>query len=49
MYLAQKYYWIEDMHYSSTGDETAILRGHPSHEKVHPFTGQRQYVHFPLF
>ena len=33
---------------SPTGDGTAILRGHPSHAKVDPFVGQRQYLHFSV-
>ena len=33
---------------SPTGDRTAILRGHPSHAKVKPFAGQRQYLHFSV-
>ena len=33
---------------SPTGDETAILRGHPSHAKVQPFVEQRQYLHFSV-
>ena len=33
---------------SPTGDETAILRGHPSHAKVQPFAEQRQYLHFSV-
>ena len=44
LHLAQKYYWIEDMHHFPTGDETAILRRHPSREKVYSFAGQRQYL-----
>ena len=37
--------WV---HYfsSPTGDGTAILRGHPSHEKVCPLAVQRNYLHF---
>ena len=37
--------WV---HYfsSPTGDGTAILRGHPSHEKVCPLAVQRKYLHF---
>ena len=31
-----------------TGNGTAILRGHPSHEKVKPFVGQRQHLHFSV-
>ena len=33
---------------SPTGDGTAILRGHPSHAKVYPFAGQREYLHFSV-
>ena len=33
---------------SSNADGTAILRGHPNHEKVYPFAGQRQYLHFSV-
>ena len=33
---------------SPTGDGTAILRGHPSHVEVKPFTGQREYLHFSV-
>ena len=29
---------------SPTGDGTAILRRHPSHAKVYPFAGQREYL-----
>ena len=31
-----------------TGNGTAILRGHPSHEKVKPFVWQRQHLHFSV-
>ena len=31
-----------------TGNGTAILRGHPSPEKVKPFVGQRQHLHFSV-
>ena len=34
---------------SSTGDGTAILRGHLSHARLQPFAGQRQYFHFSVF
>ena len=33
---------------SHSGDRAAILRGHPSHAKVYPFAGQREYLHFPV-
>ena len=33
---------------SPAGDETAILRGHPSHAKVQQFVGQRKYLHFSV-
>ena len=33
---------------SPNGDGTAILRGHPSHAKVQPPSGQRQYLHFSV-
>jgi len=33
---------------SPTGDGTAILRGHPSHAKVYPVGGQREYLHFSV-
>ena len=33
---------------SPTGDGTAILCGHPSHAKVQPFAGQKQYLHFSV-
>ena len=33
---------------SPTGDGTAILRGHPSHAKVQPPAGQREYLHFSV-
>ena len=33
---------------SPTGDGTAIIRGHPSHARVWPFAGQRQYLHFSV-
>ena len=36
---------IEDASFTSTtGDGTAILRGHPSHPEVLPLAGQRQYL-----
>ena len=31
-----------------TGDQTAILCGHPSHKKVQPFAEQRQYFHLSV-
>ena len=31
-----------------TGNGTAILRGHPSHEKVKPVVWQRQHLHFSV-
>ena len=38
---------IEDAVFTSpTGDWTVIILGHPSHAKVQPFTGQREYFHF---
>ena len=33
---------------SRTGDQTAILLVNPSHAKVSPFAGQRQYLHFSV-
>ena len=33
---------------SPTGDQTAILLVNPSHAKVSPFVGQRQYLHFSV-
>ena len=33
---------------SLNGDGTAILRGHPSHAKVQPPAGQREYLHFSV-
>ena len=33
---------------SHSGDRAAILSGHPSHAKVYPFAGQREYLHFPV-
>ena len=44
-YLHESTIWV---HYfsSPTGDGTAILRGHPSHEKVYPLAVQRKYLHF---
>ena len=40
---------IEDTIFTSpTGDATAIIRGHPSHAKVYPFAGQREYLHFSV-
>ena len=33
---------------SPSGDGTAVLHGHPSHTKVSPFAGQRQYLHFSV-
>ena len=33
---------------SPTGDGTAIIHGHPSHAKVYPFAGQREYPHFSV-
>ena len=40
---------IEDTIFTSpSGDGTAILQGHPSHEKVYPFAGQRKHLHFSV-
>ena len=33
---------------SPDGDGTAILYGHPSHAKVSPLAGQRQYLRFSV-
>ena len=33
---------------SPNGDETAILRRHPSHAKVSPLAVQRNYLHFSV-
>ena len=45
MYLARKYQ-LETLYFTSTtGDGTAILRGHPSHAKVQPVAVQREYLH----
>ena len=33
---------------SPTGDEIAILRGHPRNAKVKPFAKQRQYLYFSV-
>ena len=30
------------------GDGTVILLDHPSHAKVYPFEGQREYLHFSV-
>jgi len=30
-------------------DRAAILSGHPSHAKVYPFAGEREYLHFPSY
>ena len=38
---------IEDAVFTSpTRDGTVIILGHPSHAKVQPFAGQREYFHF---
>ena len=39
---------VDTMFTSSTGDGTAILRGHPSHAKVQPLEVQRDSLHFSV-
>ena len=47
IHLARKYQLT--IFTSPTAYGTAILRGHPSHEKiVGPYARQRQYLHLPL-
>ena len=49
MYLALTKVLIGDTIFTCpTVDGTAILRGHPSHAKVSPFSGQRQFLHFSV-
>lgn len=38
--------WEHYFFTSLTGDGTAILSDYPSHVKVWPFAGERQYLHF---
>ena len=48
MYLARKCY-LGTLYFTSlNGDGTAIFRGHPSHAKVQPPAGQREYLHFSV-
>ena len=44
LYLARRYQLGTLFFTSPTGDGTAIIRGHPSHAKVQPFAGQREYL-----
>ena len=48
MYLARKYHLGTLYFTPPNGDGTAILRGHPSHAKVQPLSGQREYLHFSV-
>ena len=48
MYLARKCQLGALYFTSPNGDRTAILRGHPSHAKVQPPAGQREYLHFSV-
>ena len=48
MYLARKYHLGTLYCTPPNGDGTAILRGHPSHAKVQPLSGQREYLHFSV-